>query len=157
MFIRYLVVEKEMINLWKRMWKIRIFNFMFVGGCGFLLQTALYYPLTLLIHNSIKFFDQVFYLPALVIVFPIVIAFNWWMNKKWTYRDVETKKLSLGRYEVMGLSTAVFDMVLIFLMVQFGHVFYLLAMVLAACVMFLMRYFIANRWIWNTKTTEVVR
>jgi putative flippase GtrA len=79
------------------------------------------------------------------------------MNKKWTYRDVETKKLSLGRYEVMGLSTAVFDMVLIFLMVQLGHVFYLLAMVLAACVMFLMRYFIANRWIWNTKTAEVVR
>jgi putative flippase GtrA len=137
-------------NLWLRLWKIRIFNFMFVGGLGFCVQTALYYPLTILIHNSIKFFNQIFYLPALIIVFPIVIAFNWWMNKKWTYKGVETKTLSFGRYEVMGLSTAVFDMLIIFLMVQFGHIFYLIATVLAACVMFAMRYFISNRWIWQT-------
>ena len=137
-------------KLWIKLWKIRIFNFMFVGGLGFCVQTALYYPLTILIHNSIKFFNQVFYLPALIIVFPVVIAFNWWMNKKWTYKGVETKTLSLGRYEVMGLSTAVFDMIIIFLMVQFGHIFYLIATVLAACVMFAMRYFISNRWIWQT-------
>ena len=137
-------------KLWLKLWKIRIFNFMFVGGLGFCVQTALYYPLTLLIHNSIKFFNQVFYLPALVIVFPITLAFNYWMNNKWTYRGIKTQSLSFGKYELMGMCTAMIDLVLIFLMVQFGHVFYLLATVFAACIMFVLRYIISNKWIWKT-------
>ena len=128
---------------------------MFVGGLGFCVQTALYYPLTLIIKDKVTFFNQVFYLPALVIVFPIVIAFNYWMNKKWTYRQCRVKSLSLGRYEIMGLSTAIVDMALIFLMVQFGHIFYLIATVLAACIMFAMRYLISNRWIWKTQIGSI--
>ena len=140
-----------MINLWKRMWKIRIFNFMFVGSCGFLLNLCIYYPLTVLIHNKITFLNQVFYLPALLITAPITIAFNYWMNKKWTFKDSTTKSLSLGRYELMGLSTMIFDLFIIFVLVQYGHIFYLVAMVLATIIMFLMRYFIANKWIWKTE------
>ena len=138
-------------KLWIKLWKIRIFNFMFVGGCGFCLNLVIYYPLTLLIHDKVAFLDQVFYLPALLITAPIVIAFNYWMNKKWTFRGEETKSLSLGRYETMGLSTMAFDLVIIFLLVHYGHVFYLVAMVMATIIMFLMRYFIANRWIWKTQ------
>ena len=140
-----------MINLWKRMWKIRIFNFMFVGSCGFLLNLCIYYPLTVLIHNKITFLNQIFYLPALLITAPITIAFNYWMNKKWTFKDSTTKSLSLGRYELMGLSTMIFDLFIIFFLVQYGHIFYLVAMVLATIIMFLMRYFIANKWIWKTE------
>lgn len=140
-----------MINLWKRMWKIRIFNFMFVGSCGFLLNLCIYYPLTVLIHNKITFLNQIFYLPALLITAPITIAFNYWMNKKWTFKDSTTKSLSLGRYELMGLSTMIFDLFIIFVLVQYGHIFYLVAMVLATIIMFLMRYFIANKWIWKTE------
>jgi putative flippase GtrA len=139
-------------KLWLKLWKIRIFNFMFVGGLGFCLNLVIYYPLTLLIHNSIKFLDQVFYLPALLITAPIVIAFNYWMNKKWTFKGEETKALSLGRYETMGLSTMIFDLFIIYGLVHYVHIFYLIAMVIATIVMFLGRYFIANRWIWKTKT-----
>ena len=140
-------------KLWNKLWKIRIINFMFVGGCGFLLNLVIYYPLTLLIQNKVSFLNQVFYLPAMLITAPIVIAFNYWMNKKWTYKGVDTKMLSLGRYEFMGLSTAVFDLFIIFALVEYGHIFYLIAMVIATILMFLVRYFIANRWIW--KTTRV--
>jgi putative flippase GtrA len=142
------------INLWKRLWKIRIFNFMFVGGCGFTLNLAIYYPLTMLIHNKITLLNQVFYLPALLISTPIVIAFNYVLNKKWTYKDFPTKSLSLARYELMGLSTAVFDMIVLFLLVYFGHIFYLIAMVLTAIMMFSIRYFISNRWIWRTEKVK---
>jgi len=50
----------------------------------------------------------------------------------------------------MGMCTAMVDLVLIFLMVQFGHVFYLLSTVFAACIMFALRYIISNKWIWKT-------
>ena len=139
-----------MIKFWKRLWKIRMFNFMFVGGCGFLLNLAIYNPLTVLIHSKITFLNQVFYLPALLISTPIVIAFNYALNKKWTYRDFPAKSLSLARYEFMGLCTAVFDMIVLFLLVHYGHIFYLVAMVLAAIIMFSIRYFISNRWVWKT-------
>lgn len=139
-----------MIKLWKRLWKIRVFNFMFVGGCGFLLNLAIYYPLTVLIHNKVTFLNQVFYLPALLISTPIVIAFNYALNKKWTYKDCPAKSLSLARYEFMGLCTAFFDIIVLFLLVYFGHIFYLVAMILTALIMFLIRYFISNRWVWET-------
>jgi putative flippase GtrA len=72
------------------------------------------------------------------------------MNKKWTYKNETAKMLSLGRYELMGLSTMIFDLFIIFGLVQYLHLFYLVALVIATIVMFLARYFIANRWIWNT-------
>jgi putative flippase GtrA len=144
-----------MIALWKRLWEIRIFNFMFVGSCGFILNLCIYYPLTVLIHNKITFLSQVFYLPALLISTPIVIAFNYWINKKWTYRGYAAKSLSLARYEFMGLCTAIFDVIVLFLLVQFGHIYYLLAMVMAAIIMFGMRYFISNKWVWKTSEVKV--
>jgi putative flippase GtrA len=75
------------------------------------------------------------------------------MNKKWTYREYQAKSLSLVRYEFMGLCTAIFDIIVLFLLVQFGHIYYLLAMVMAAIIMFGMRYSISNKWVW--KTSEV--
>lgn len=138
------------MSLWKKLWKIRIFNFMFVGGLGFCLNLIIYYPLTLLIQNKVAFLDQVFYLPAMLITAPIVIAFNYWLNKKWTYKGTGTKTLSLGRYEMMGLSTMVFDLFIIYGLVHYVHIFYLVAMVIATIIMFLGRYFIVNKWIWKT-------
>ena len=123
---------------------------MVVGGLGFCLNLVIYYPLTVIIHNRVSFLNQVFYLPALLISTPIVIAFNYLMNKKWTYRECPAKSLSLVRYEFMGLCTAVLDMIVLFCLVYFGHIYYLLAMVMAAVIMFGMRYFISNRWVWRT-------
>ena len=125
---------------------------MLVGGLGFCVQPYYLLSINILIHNSIKFLNQVFYLPALLITAPIVIAFNYWMNKKWTFKGEETKALSLGRYETMGLSTMIFDLFIIYGLVHYVHIFYLIAMVIATIVMFLGRYFIANKWIWKTNT-----
>lgn len=139
-----------MINLIKKLLKIRIINFMVVGGLGFCLSMIVYYPLTLLLKTHVSILGQSFYLPATLISIPCAISFNYWMNKKWTYKNFTTKAVSYGRYLVMGLATAVLDVVLLFVFVQYVHIFYMLAYVLATIIMFLCRYFISNVWIWNT-------
>jgi dolichol-phosphate mannosyltransferase len=141
--------ESKVLNLIKRLFKIRIVNFMFVGGLGFLVNMAVYYPVTYWLQTQTTILGQQFYLPATLISLPCSISFNYWMNKKWTFKDKKSSSLSYGQYLVMGLATSVLDVVLLFLLVHFGHLFYMVAFILATIVMFLSRYFISNFWIWK--------
>jgi len=137
-------------TIWLYLWHIRIFNFMFVGGLSFILGLGIYYPLTLVIQSKVTILNQVFYLPAMLISNPIVAVFSYYANKHWTYGDCKVKSLSLARYELMGMTTIFLDMFVLFLVVHFGHIYYLLGMILTAFAMFLLRYTISNRWIWKT-------
>jgi putative flippase GtrA len=143
-----------MINLIKKLLKIRIINFMLVGGIGFCVSMAVYYPLTILLKDNLSILGQQFYLPATLISIPCALSCNYYLNKKYTYKNVQAKQLSYGRYLVMGGITAIGDVFVLFLLVQFGHLFYMVATVIATLLMFLSRYFIANAWIWNTKKNK---
>jgi putative flippase GtrA len=143
-------------KLIKRLLKIRIISFMVVGGLGGLVTFSVYYPLTFYFKNSVHFLGQVFYLPAVIPSTIAGITFNYFMNRKWTYRDCKAKSVSLIRYELVGLSTALLDITALFIFVQFAHVSYLIAPVLAAVCMFLIRYFLVNRLVWRTNNAKVV-
>jgi putative flippase GtrA len=140
-----------MANLIERLLKIRIINFMIVGTFGGLVSFAIYYPLTFYFKDSVHFLGQIFYLPAVIPSTVAGVTFNYFMNRKWTYGDCKAKRMSLVRYELIGLSTAILDITVLFLLVQYAHVFYLIAPVLAVCCMFIVRYFLINKLVWNTK------
>ena len=140
-----------MINLIKRLFKIRIINFMLVGGLGGLVSFAVYYPLTFYFKDSVHFLGQIFYLHAVIPSTVAGVTFNYFMNKKWTYKDCKDKRMSLIRYEVVGLSTAILDIVALFLLVHYAHVNYLVAPVVAVLCMFLIRYFLVNKLVWTVK------
>ena len=139
-----------MINLIKRLLKIRIINFMIVGGIGGLVSFAVYYPLTFYFKDSVHFLGQIFYLPAVIPSTVAGVTFNYFLNKKWTYGDCKAKRMSLIRYEVVGLSTALLDISALFLLVHYAHVNYLVAPIIAVLCMFLIRYFLVNKLVWNT-------
>ena len=140
-----------MVNWVKRLLKIRIINFMVVGGIGGLISFAVYYPLTFYFKDSVHFLGQIFYLPAVIPSTVVGVTFNYFLNKKWTYRDYKTKSMSLAKYEVVGLSTAVLDVSVLFVLVHYIHINYLIAPVVAVFCMFTIRYFLVNRLVWNTK------
>ena len=142
-------------KLWQRFWKIRIFNFMVVGGLGAIIGTGLvYYPITILLHH-VAGMEEVFYLPALIPSAIASIAFNYWMNARFTFKDKKSESVSFLRYLAMGLSTIVFDIALLFMFVHYLHMFYLVGLVLATICMFLLRYLIANKWIWKVRRITV--
>ena len=86
-----------MLNLIKRLLKIRLINFMVVGSIGGLISFAVYYPLTFYFKSSVLFLGQIFYLPAVIPSTIAGVTFNYYLNKKWTYGDCKTKSMSLSK------------------------------------------------------------
>lgn len=128
----------------------RLFNFMVVGGIGFIVNLAIYYPLTHIMQAT-TFAGQEFYLPALLVCYPTTISLNYYLNRRFTFRSAPQQSVGYLRYLTMGLATVILDVFILFILVQFGHLFYLLAFIIATCVMFLSRYAIATNWIWNVR------
>jgi putative flippase GtrA len=122
---------------------------MVVGSIGGLISFVVYYPLTFYFKNSVHFLGQNFYLPAVIPSTIAGVTFNYYLNKKWTYGNCKTKSMSLARYEVVGLSTACLDIFALFLLVHYGHVYYLIAPVIAVLCMFIIRYFLVNKLVWS--------
>ena len=139
----------------KRFWNwamsIRIINFMVVGGLGFIVGTGLvYYPITWWLHH-VTAVNEIYYLPALIPSSLVSITWNYKLNQRWTFKDKKSESVSYLRYLSMSLSTIVFDIVLLFVFVHYLHLYYLLGLLLATICMFLLRYLIANIWIWKAK------
>ena len=130
---------------------------MLVGGLGGLVSFAVYYPLTFYFKDSVHFLGQIFYLPAVIPSTVAGVTFNYFLNRKWTYGDCKTKRMSLIRYEAVGLSTAVLDVTVLFLLVRYIHVNYLVAPIVAVLCMFIIRYFLVNKFVWtaNNAVREV--
>ncbi len=143
-----------MVNLAKRLLQKRIINFMAVGVLTFAISLAVYYPLTLFFQYHVEWLEQVFYLPATIPATLVSVTCGYYFNKKWTFRDSRTKKMGLLKYQLTGMSTAFFDILLLFVFVQFGHIHYLLGTVLATLCMFLVRYFIVGKWVWVVKNCK---
>jgi putative flippase GtrA len=124
---------------------------MLIGTIGGLVSFAVYYPLTFYFKSSVHFLGQIFYLPAVIPSTIAGVTFNYFLNKKWTYGDCNAKSMSLARYEVVGLSTAVLDIATLFVLVYYVHINYLIAPVVAVLCMFLIRYLLVGKFVWNTK------
>ena len=138
-------------RLWCWLLRARIIRFSLVGGSGYIVSTVLiYYPITLALHH-ITALLPVFYLPATIPAAFVGITWNYFLNKHWTFGDRKAKQLSLLRYELMGISTTVGDIIVLFLLVHYTHIFYLIGSVIATVCMYLIRYLIANKWIWGSR------
>jgi putative flippase GtrA len=136
-------------SLVSRLFKIKIINYGFVGGIGYLVNMGVYYPLTLLFKQEVSFLGQHFYLPPFIISSLVAILCNYHLNKIWTFKKNKEKQLGILRYISSNLVTVMIDMVILFLLVSFGHLTPIISAGIAILLVFIMRYFIATHWIWN--------
>jgi len=134
--------------------KIRILNFMFVGGIGYIINMAIYYPLMLIFKSDVTFLNTHFYLPPFLISTFIAATSNYLINKAWTFKDKETYKQSYIRYMLACAITVFFDIILLFLLVDYGHIYPAVAAALAILIMFITRYFVVNRWVWKERNNN---
>ena len=132
-------------------YKYRVFNFMVVGGIGYVINMATYYPLTLIFKTEVVFWGQHFYLPPFVISSLIAIFSNYKLNKRWTFKGWYEKSFSGVRYFSMALVTLLIDMLFLYILVDYVHMAPVPAAALAILIVFIMRYSIAKRWIWLAK------
>ena len=131
------------------MGKYRLLNFMAVGAVGTIINLIVYWALTPLFHTKTTVFGQQYYLPAFAIAITIATASNYYLNKRYTFNDKKEVTAGFWQYMGMGLVTSIVDMVLLFLMVRFLHIWNQLAVVFAIIMAFMIRYVAAKHWIWR--------
>ncbi len=137
---------KHLFSLY--LYRFRILNFMFVGGIGFVVNMALYYPLTLVFKSEVTFLGQHFYLPPFVFSSFVAIVCNYHLNKIWTFGDRKPKSMGFLRYLGMASTTLLLDMLFLFLLVDYGGLTPVLAAALAIAMVFIIRFVLADKFIW---------
>lgn len=138
---------KQLFFLYMSKW--RILNFMVVGAVGTLINLVVYWALTPLFHSKTTVFGQEYYLPAFAIAIVVATASNYYLNKRYTFSDRKEVTAGFWQYMGMGLITSILDMILLFLMVRFLHIWPQLAAVFAIILAFMLRYVVAKQWIWR--------
>ncbi len=131
------------------LYKWRLLNFMLVGGLGFIVNMAVYYPMSLWFQSEVTFLGQHFYLPPFLLSSLVAITSNYYWNKKWTFGDMKAKPLSYWRYLGMASATLVLDMAALWALVDFGKLSPVVAAAIAIIFVFILRYFISKHWVWH--------
>jgi putative flippase GtrA len=143
-----LPIKLFIVSLFRR---YRVLNFMVVGGIGYIINIAIYYPLTLLFQHTVTFLGQQFYLPPYLVSSFAAISSNYYLNKISTFRDCQEKSLGYVKYLTTCSVSLPVEMVFIFFFVQFLHFLPVLAAAAAILVVFLGRYFVISRIVWHNK------
>jgi putative flippase GtrA len=122
---------------------------MVVGGICYIINLGVYYPLTLVYKEQVTFLNQVYYLPPFIASTLVAGTSHYFMNKYWTFGDRKEGSLGFLRFWAVLGPTVIFDMVIIFLLVQYFNLVPVIAASIAILSVFLVRYTIANKWIWG--------
>jgi putative flippase GtrA len=146
------IVERLIMkNIVNKLLKIRLINFMLVGGICFVINMAFYLPLTLLFQEKTTIFGQEFYLPPFLISTAIAITCNYFLSRRITFGDSTERSLGIVKYMATYWATIPFEMVLLYLLVHFGKLHPSLAAALAILSIFISRYIVVKKIVWRTK------
>lgn len=132
----------------------QVSNFMIVGGIGYVINMVAYSLLlqaTVFQSTSFVLGGKNYYLFPFVISSLIAIMSNYILNKVWTFREWTENRLGGLRYLTMALATLILDMAFLWLLVDMGKLPPIAAAALAILIVFIVRYFIAKKWVWTRK------
>lgn len=135
-------------------YKWRILPFMIVGGIGYFVNMVVYYPLTLWVEETVTFFGQEFYLPPFLVSSYIAITCNYLLNRKFTFKGYEEKRLGYVKYLTTCSASLPIEMVLIFLFVRFLGFMPIVAVAVAILIVFIARYLVVSRIVWHKAKVE---
>lgn len=143
---------QQLVRLY--LYKFQVLNFMVVGGIGYAVNMLTYWPLTLVFKSKVTFLGQSFYLPPFVISSLIAIFCNYELNKIWTFKGWKEQSFGGLRYLSMALVTLLFDMVMLYALVEFLNISPVPAAALAILIVFIVRFIIAKKWVWKKTSPD---
>jgi dolichol-phosphate mannosyltransferase len=138
---------KHLVKLAFHKW--RILPFMIVGGIGYIVNMAVYYPLTLLFKETVTFLGQEFYLPPFIISSYVAITSNYLLNKLFTFKGYQEKKAGYLKYLATCSASLPVEMVLIYLFVHFMGFEPIAAVAVAILIVFIARFTVVKNIVWR--------
>jgi len=146
--------RKEVYAYLKHLYKLafykwRILPFMIVGGIGYFVNMAVYYPLTLWFEETVTFFGQEFYLPPFIVSSYIAITSNYLLNRMFTFKGYQERKLGYIKYLTTCSASLPLEMILIYLFVHFLTFMPIMAVAVAILIVFIGRFLVVSRIVWR--------
>lgn len=117
----------------------RVIRFLSAGGLGVLLYYLVLYILTELL--------GVWYMASAVIASLINRTSNFVLQKYWTFQNKDTKNIrrQVSSYAVMAATLFVANLILLYALVEYVHIWYLGAQVLVTFVLTAASYLVTSR------------
>lgn len=122
-------------------------KFCLVGSFNAFLDYFIYISLTRL------FFFH--YLLANLISFFITVCVSFILNKKWTFRDKDSKVgLQYAKFWIMAVCGLGFNELILFLLVRYFNVYDLLAKTVAIGIVLFWNFFVGRYWVFKNSKSE---
>jgi len=117
----------------------QILRFLSAGGLGVSLYYLILYALTDVI--------GVWYIDSAVIASAVNFGSNFVLQKFWTFGNKRTEKIhrEAGEYAVMMVSLFVANLLLLYILVEYVHLWYLAAQVIITTLLTVISYLVSRR------------
>jgi putative flippase GtrA len=123
----------------------KLLRYLISGGTAALVNFATLFALVQFMH--------VHYLPASILAFVVSIAVSFAMQKFWTFRDKLTHDIHMqfSRYVVVISSSLLINTVVVYLLVETLHTWYLLAQVIATVIVAVINFFAYRHFVFEER------
>ena len=126
----------------------KMFHFGFVGGLMVILNIGIIYILTNIL--------GIYYLISAILSYQLLLLLSFSLNEKLTFKSItfhtlEKKWHRFGSYYLVSISGMILNILFLFLLTEFGNVFYLTSSIIASFLVFLWNYFINKKVTWSEK------
>ena len=127
---------------------IKMLQFGIVGGLMILLNVVILYLLTSLL--------GMYYIFSAILSYLVLTGLSFFLNEKWTFRSIthHTRKNlwhRFGSYYLVSFSGMTLHILILFVLTEYGNVFYLYSSIIASFSVFLWNFSLNKNITWGEK------
>jgi dolichol-phosphate mannosyltransferase len=127
---------------------IKMFHFGFVGGLMVILNIGIIYFFTNIL--------GIYYLISAILSYQLLLLLSFSLNEKLTFKSItihtlEKKWHRFVSYYLVSLSSMILNILILFLLTEYGNVFYLTSSIIASFLVFFWNFFINKNVTWSEK------
>jgi dolichol-phosphate mannosyltransferase len=127
---------------------VKMFHFGFVGGLMVILNIGIIYILTNIL--------GIYYLFSAILSYQVLLLLSFSLNEKLTFKSItihnlEKKWHRFGSYYLVSVSGMILNIIILFLLTEYGNIFYLTSSIIASFLVFFWNYFINKKVTWSEK------
>lgn len=125
---------------------IKMIQYAFVGGSMLILNVVILYILTSLL--------GIYYIISAILSSLFLTGLSFYFNENWTFNSIKHHKHNkmwhrIVSYYLVSLSGIIMNIIILFLLTDYGNVYYLYSSIFASILVFLWRFHLNEKITWS--------